>query len=44
MLLTFLFIPKVKRMKDESSDIDILLKVLNYLNQVEKASQILIDE
>lgn len=43
-LLTFLFIPKVKRMKDESSDIDILLKALNYLNQVEKASQILIDE
>ena len=31
-------------MKDESSDIDILLKALNYLNQVEKASQILIDE
>ena len=43
-LLTFLFIPKVKRMKDESSDIDILVKALNYLNQVEKASQILIDE
>ena len=42
--LTFLFIPKVSRMKKESSDIDELLKALNYLRQVEKAAILLTPE
>lgn len=42
--LAFLYIPKISRMKDENSDIDELLRAINYLNQVEKVSHLLIPE